>query len=198
MKRFTVFIFLIAAFISYSRVQAQFKVPDVAWGLSVCGSHGSNDGSDNWGLGFRGFLQGELISPMLAGQIGAGYAHLGASGVYTAETGIIDLRLLFSPFSLRNLNPYLYLGLGVSKDLNGSGSDFLPLVPMGAGIQAKIANGVLLDVTGGYNLSLSDKLDGIARSSTDLNPLTNGKQDGFYGFSIGLAFALGNGDNAGY
>lgn len=51
----------------------------------------------------------------------------------------------------------------------------------------------MLDINGGYNLSLSDKLDGRVRTNTDLNALTNQKQDGFFGFTLGLAFTLGLG-----
>jgi outer membrane protein OmpA-like peptidoglycan-associated protein len=47
-----------------------------------------------------------------------------------------------------------------------------------------------MEVSGGYNLSLSDKLDGIPRTNANLNPLTNAKNDGFFGFSLGLAFTI--------
>jgi outer membrane protein OmpA-like peptidoglycan-associated protein len=102
-----------------------------------------------------------------------------------------DLRLLFTPFSLPNLNPYLYAGIGVSKNLDMSGSGYLGMIPFGAGIQTGISRGVILSINGGYNLSLSDNMDGQSRSTTSLNPLTNSKKDGFYGFSAGLAFSLG-------
>ena len=103
-----------------------------------------------------------------------------------------DIRLLFSPFSMDNLSPYFYAGYGISKNTNVTGSPYLSMLPLGAGIQTMISNNVLLDINGGYNLSLSDELDGRDRTGTDLNALTNGKNDGFYGFSIGVAFTLGN------
>ena len=130
------------------------------------------------------------MSPILVGQVGLGYVGLEAPGVYTAETGIVDLRLLLSPFTLSNLNPYLYGGLAVSKCLNVSGSDLLPMIPFGVGVQTIVSRGIMLDINGGYNLSLSDKLDGRDRSANTLNVLTNQKQDGFYGFTMGLAFTL--------
>ena len=196
MKRFILCTLLAVAFGVYDHVQAQFKNTELSWGLSAGGAHGSNRGGDAWVMQYRGFLQYELISPMLIGQLGAGYTHLRAPDVYSAETGIADLRLLFSPFSLSNLKPYLYGGFGVSKALNSSGTDYLPMVPFGAGIQTRISTQLLLTISGGYNLSLSDKLDGRERTNTDLNGLTNKKQDGFYGFSMGLAFTLGRGYDA--
>jgi outer membrane protein OmpA-like peptidoglycan-associated protein len=192
MKRFIVYTLLIAAFGVNSRVQAQdaqFKSAKWAWGLSGGGAVGSNSESDKWVLQYRGFLQYNLI-PKLLGQIGLGYTTLWAPSVYTAETAIIDLQLLFSPFSFPNLNPYVYGGLGVSKSFTGSGNSFLGMVPFGAGLQTKITSGLLLQFSGGYNLSLSDKLDKRARVN-DLNGLTGGKQDGFYGFTLGLVLTLG-------
>lgn len=193
MKRFIVCTLLVVAFGVQNHVQAQFKASGTAWGLSAGGAQGVNSGGDEWVMQFRGYLQYELISPILISQLGVGYTNLSAPGVYSAQTGMADLRLLLSPFSLPNLNPYLYGGLGVSKALNSSGTDFLPMVPFGAGIQTRIASGVLLDINGGYNLSLSDKLDGRVRTNTDLNALTNQKHDGFFGFTIGVAFTLGLG-----
>jgi OmpA-OmpF porin, OOP family len=200
MKRFILYAMLTAAFSLAATAQTQtnipnqsFRSPELAWGLQVGGAHGDNFNNDSWGMQARGFLQYELISPMLVGQLGVGYTELSAADRYFAKNGIVDFRFLFSPFSLTNLNPYVYAGIGASKELNSSNSNFLPMVPLGAGIQTRIASGVLLSVSGGYNLSLSDKLDGIARSNTDLNALTNGKNDGYYGFAVGVAFTLAGG-----
>jgi len=107
-----------------------------------------------------------------------------------------DVRLLFTPFSLPNLNPYLYAGFGLSKNLDKSGTDYLAMIPFGVGMQTSISPGIILSINGGYNLSLSDEMDGRVRSNNDLNSLTNGKQDGFYGFSAGLAFTIGSGHDA--
>lgn len=191
MKRFILCTLLVVAFGVHNHVQAQFRDSGLAWGLSAGGALGNNSGADKWVMQYRGFLQFDLLSPTLIGQLGVGYTNLSAPAVYSAKTGIADLRLLFSPFSLPNLYPYLYGGFGVSKALKSSSTDYLPMVPFGAGIQTRISSGVLLSINGGYTLSLSDKLDGRVRTNTDLNALTNKKQDGFYGFSIGAAFTLG-------
>ena len=192
MKRFIVLAILVAAFGVFSNVQAQFNTPGLAWGLSLGGAQGNNASGDKWAMQYRGFLQADLLSDMLVGQVGVGYTELYAPGVYSAATGMADVRLLFSPFSLPNLEPYLYAGVGVSKALSGNGNDLLAMIPFGLGIQTRVSPGILLSINGGYNLSLSDQMDGHIRSNNDLNSLTNGKQDGFYGFSAGLAFSLGH------
>ncbi|MCX6145099.1 MAG: DUF6089 family protein [Ignavibacteriales bacterium] len=196
MKRFIVLTMLVAAFGVFCHVQAQFKSSEFAWGLSLGGAQGNNDGGDRWVMQYRGFLQHDLIPSLLIGQVGVGYTDLYAPGRYSAATGMADVRLLFTPFSLPNLNPYLYAGFGLSKNLDKSGTDYLAMVPFGVGIQTSISRGVILSINGGYNLSLSDEMDGRVRSSTDLNSITNGKQDGFYGFSAGLAFTIGSGHDA--
>jgi outer membrane protein OmpA-like peptidoglycan-associated protein len=196
MKRFIALTILLAAFGVFSSVQAQFTTSEFAWGLSLGGAQGNNDGGDTWGMQYRGFLQHDLIPSLLIGQVGVGYTDLYAPGKYSAATGMADVRLLFTPFSLPNLNPYIYGGFGVSKNLDKSGTGYLAMIPIGVGMQTGISRGVILSINGGYNLSLSDQMDGRVRSNTDLNSITNGKQDGFYGFSAGLAFTIGNSYNA--
>jgi len=190
MKRFIVCALLVAAFGVGNHSQAQFVSPDIAWGLSAGGAQGTNAMNDEWMMQYRAFLQKELVSPMLLGQLGLGYVGLRAPGLYSAYSGTVDLRLLFSPFSLPNLDPYLYAGFGVSKTLR-SGSSLLPMVPLGIGVHSKIAQGVLVQIAGGYNLYLSDDLDQRVRGNNNTNVLTNSKNDGYYGFTIGLAFSLG-------
>ena len=70
------------------------------------------------------------------------------------------------------------------------------MVPMGIGIQTRLGSQMILEVSGGYNLSLSDKLDGRTRSGSDLNSLTNKKHDGYFGFLLGLMFTRGSSENA--
>ena len=195
MKRFILCTLLVVVFGVYSHVQAQFKESGPAWGLSAGGAKGDNNANDRWVMQYRGFIQYGI--PMLIGQFGIGYAEFAGprSGSttwgYSTETFLIDLRLLFSPFSLENLHPYVYAGLGASKDLNLNGSDYLGMFPVGLGLQARVSRGVLLTAEGGYTLSASDQFDKHLRSNNDLNSITNGKNDGFYGFTIGLAFTIG-------
>jgi outer membrane protein OmpA-like peptidoglycan-associated protein len=196
MKRFIVCTLLVVAFGVYNHVQAQFKASGAAYGFSLGAAQGTNNGPDRWGPIFRGYIQGEFIPSVLIGQFGLGYTELVAPGTYSAQTGMADVQLLFSPLAVPNLRPYVYAGLGLSKNLGKDGTDVLLLIPFGLGFQTRIANQVILAVNGGYNLSLSDKMDGLDRSSTNLNPLTSGKQDGFTSVSVGLAFTLGHGYDA--
>ncbi len=195
MKRTIVISLIVMLFGLTEQMTAQyssFHNPDVAWGLSAGGVHGSNISGDSWMFQYRAYLQVNIVSPVLMAQVGVGYADLKATNVYHAQTGTADLRLLLSPFVLSNLNPYLYAGAGVSKCLNTSGSDYLPMVPVGVGLQTEVSKGMLLNFDAGFNFSLSDELDGRTRSNANLNPLTNQKQDGFYGFTVGIVFAIGN------
>jgi outer membrane protein OmpA-like peptidoglycan-associated protein len=187
MKRFIVCTLLVVAFGVYSHVQAQFQNPRMAIGASLGGAIGDNATGDKWGIMGRGYFQYEFV-PAILGQAGVAYSDLNAPGYYTAQVLQPDLRLLFIPISLPNLNPFAYVGFGLSKTLNLTNSDWLPIVPLGLGGQTRISSGLLLCISGGYNLSLSDKLDGRERLY-DKNFLTNGKHDGFYTFSIGVAFS---------
>ena len=98
MKRFILCTLLVVTFGVYSHVQAQFKKSELAWGLSVGGAHGDNSSGDKWMMQGRAYLQYGLISPMLIGQVGLGYAELYDPSVtgYRAENFIADVRLLLS------------------------------------------------------------------------------------------------------
>ena len=194
MKRFILFTLLVIAFGVYSNVHAQFKVARQAWGVSLGGALGDNTNSDKWGYQARGFFQLEFV-PALLGQVGLGYADFNAPNIYSAQLLTADFRLMVITFSLANVNPYVYGGFGLSKTLNITNSDLLSYIPFGLGAQTMISSGMLLQVSGGYNLSLSDQLDGRTRTN-DNNFLTNGKNDGYYTFSIGLAFTIGGNDEA--
>ena len=196
MKRLLLFFVLVASFAGFHQANAQFDNPTVGFGFAGGGALGDNSSADEWGMQFRGFFQTKLISPVVLGQLGVGYTKLSAPGVYSAETGMADARLLLIPFSSEKLNPFVFAGFGVSKDITESGSDFLNMVPMGVGIQTRLGSQMLLELSGGYNLFLSDKLDGRDRTDADLNSLTNKKHDGYFGFMAGLILAAGSNANA--
>jgi outer membrane protein OmpA-like peptidoglycan-associated protein len=166
----------------------QFDAPGLGFGFSFGGAYGDNSKADEWALQGRGHLQYIIFNEYLYGQIGLNYTKLTAGSVYTSEFLSADNRFLLVPFSLTNLNPYLYAGLGVGKVMQ-SGSDFMGTIPVGVGLQTRIATQMLLELNAGYTLALSDKLDGRARNSATLNTYTNQKQDGFFGFLVGLTFS---------
>ena len=188
MKRLLV---LLIALVACSQAFAQdYTSPRLAYGFGVGGAQGDNSGEDKWVLHFRGYLQYRLIPKYVLGQVGMEYTKLSTKGVYTADIIVIDNRFLFIPFSLTNVNPYMYAGFGVTKDLN-KGQSYLPTIPFGIGMQTKLTESVMLQLSGGYHLVLSDKLSETKTgTSTKRNTFTNGKHDGFYGFLIGLTFTM--------
>lgn len=174
MKQVKLFLLLFGLLVVYNPAKAEFGFdnPSMAFGVSLGGAIGDNSSADKLVLLYRGHFQYKLISPVLLGQLSGGYTKLNASDVYTAELFIIENRLLIIPFSLENLNPYIYSGIGVTKTNNLGPSNFLPMVPIGVGFQTKLGSQLLLEASGGYNLSLSDDLDERIRSDSDVNSLT--------------------------
>jgi outer membrane protein OmpA-like peptidoglycan-associated protein len=138
---------------------------------------------------YRAFLQ-QQFAEKWEWQIGLGWLELSAPNVYNTQIGVVDARVLFSPISASDLNPYVYAGVGVAKTLVG-GTSFMPTVPVGIGVQTKIFRGVYMNASTGYTLVISDKLDGIVRSAANTNIITNEKNDGYYGFTIGFSVSLG-------
>ena len=185
MKRMLAFSMLFAIIACSSAFAQKFESPYLAYGFSAGGAQGDNSNDDKWVPQFQGFLQYRLVPNYVLGQVNLGYTKLRASGVYEADIIMLDNRFLFSPFTLPNVNPYLYAGFGVAKDLN-KGQEYMPMIPVGVGMQTKLNEWVMLQVSGGYHLVLSDKLSETKSTSSKRNTFTNGKQDGFYGFLIGL------------
>ena len=81
----------------------------------------------------------------------------------------------------------MYAGVGATKDTGYGDSPVLLAVPFGIGFQTKITPKMLLEISGGYTLSVSDELDRRVRTD-DLNWITNKKHDGFFTISAAVAF----------
>jgi len=187
MKRMLIFLFLLML-MSYSQAFAQeFQSPSLLYGFSAGGAQGDNTNDDTWELQYSGFLQYKLVPQYLMGQVCFGYVPLRAQGAYKADLITVNNRFLYIPFSLPNVNPFIYAGLGVAKDLN-KGQSYMPMIPFGVGMQTKLNERVTLQISGGYDLVLSDKLSGTKTTGTKRNTFTNGKHDGFYSFLLGLTF----------
>ena len=147
----------------------------------------------SWNPQIHAMLQTKL-APILNAQFGVGYTELYSKGVYRTQTLMADLRFQLSPIRMESAFPYFYAGFGVTKDQQTSGTKFLPMIPAGVGIQTPMADNLLIQVSAGYNLSLSDKLDGRVRVDNNLNSLTNQKQDAFYTFGVALIFGARKND----
>ncbi len=174
--------------VAYQPANAEFTSPHWAFGVSAGGARGDNIGGGNetWKPQIRGFLQSN-IWPQLNTQIGVNYAELSGKGTAAYSTQMIqaDFRFLFSPVLMGMSAPHIYAGLGVTKDLTRS-DPFMGVIPAGVGIQTPISENVLLEINGGYNLVMSDKLTHRANVST--NTLTNKKWGSFYTITAGLVF----------
>ena len=192
--KFILYISSIVLFLSMNTGYAQFNDYGLKGGIQGFGllqdGDFSNDNIKPSYLG-RGFLRIGLID-LLDLEIGAGYGLLAGEDSQNNywETSIIpaDLRLLISPFDLESLNPYGYVGAGMLKwDIKDKpivsaglpeedGFDFF--MPLGLGLEIKLANSLLLDISGGYNIAFTDNLDYYLSQ----------KDDGFWSAGIGLVF----------
>ena len=157
------------------------------WGFGIEGgiALGDNAVSDEiWVPTGRGFIQADL-SKMFQTQLGVSFLPVKAENSYYTKSLLGDFRLIFMPFNNDVLSPFLYTGIGVSKDLKNGDSDFCPVVPIGIGIQTRPDSKFAINLHADYNIS-SDKFDGIARQDNDLNRITNKKHDGFFTVMIGF------------
>lgn len=184
MKRLfcTVFVFFITC---SAQAQNTFEAPRIGFGFAVGGAQGTNDVTDRWVLAGRAYAQHNIFGKWLKGQLGGGYTKLQAQN-YWARTAFADYRLLLVPVSGDLFMPFVFFGGGVTKAVYNNGSSYLGALPVGAGIQSKLSPNFIWTFDAGFYLSLSDSLDGRARSNSNLNALTNGRNDGFYFFKTGL------------
>ena len=162
------------------------------WGYGIEGgvAVGDNAGTDElWVPAGRGFVQLHLFK-QLQTQMGLSYLPIKSnednSNQYKTKTIMGDFRFIFRPIQITSLSPYLYAGIGASKDMAKDNSSFLPVIPAGLGLQTSIGKKFALDLHGGYNLVLSDDFDAITRSDNDMNRITNKKNDGFFTIMLGF------------
>jgi outer membrane protein OmpA-like peptidoglycan-associated protein len=193
--KFILYVISIILVLSINTGYAQFNDYGLKGGIQGFGllqdGDFSNDNIKPSYLG-RGFLRIGLID-LLDLEIGAGYGLLAGEDSQNNywETSIIpaDLRLLVSPFDSESINPYGYFGAGMLKwDIKdkpavttaGSPEEdgFDLFIPFGLGFELKLANSLLLDISGGYNAALTDNLDYFISQ----------EDDGFWSAGIGLVF----------
>ncbi|MBK7107209.1 MAG: OmpA family protein [Ignavibacteriae bacterium] len=182
-------------FLSFTNSFAQLNDYPIKIGIHASGLLPETDyKNDDLKLSFlgRAFLRIKVID-LFDIEAGAGYAKLaGEDGKNNYwETSLIpaDLRLILSPFNSKSVSPYAYGGIGYVKwnvedkpsELNGStkedGGDLY--APLGIGIEMKLSNSLLLDLSGGYNQIFSDYVNYV--KGGDFN-------DGFWNLGIGLIF----------
>jgi len=124
------------------------------WEIELSGGYGKYKGS-----GDRADWTAQLPLPMvdLMGD------------TYSTDMALGEVRLLFSPFDYEKWNPYFYLGVGVVRyDLDEQfirTNDVEPIssgmiLPVGAGAQYKLSDGMALEMSGGYTYTMLDALNG--------------------------------------
>lgn len=185
------FFLLVILIVASSDSFAQFRGYGIKGGVQFNGAMTFNElKNDQFSFLARGFLDVELAK-MLALELGIGYGSYNCTYDYIEDypktkiaTNIIpiDLRLKIAPFNMKSVNPYGYIGLGA---LNYSVSDFptTPLsntptaqtlyyyaekrkgwtgvVPVGLGVEIRLAEKVALDINSGFNFTGGDAINNI-------------------------------------
>jgi outer membrane protein OmpA-like peptidoglycan-associated protein len=140
------------------------------------------------------------LSKMFNLGLGIGYGWLQGEdyGGNKYQTGFIpvDLRLSFAPFNSKVINPYLYLGVGVTSwwlDTNPinppaeSQEGINGLGELGLGFEVALNKHWVLDLSGGFNIFSDDKVNGVA---TNLQNKTLHDYDRYLNFGLGIAYVF--------
>ncbi len=177
--RVTVLFFLVFI-LGMTTLKAQSVFKDFGWkgGLQLNGVLPTNEFTDDNGLSLKsylikGYVRHELSYDFNA-ELSLGYGKFKGPDYNNSEYGTsvipIELKLLYTPFELENWNPYFYAGVGalhysvdtkpVSKSpLAVDESGWTGVIPFGVGTEIKLADEVFLDLSVGYNYSLTDNLN---------------------------------------
>lgn len=179
-KKFLLLIFLFTTFLVLPS-QAQFKNYGVKGGIQFGPTLLFSEFGDR-GFSFNGraFIAFEL-GRFLDLEVGGGYARFqGGDGAYntanedfTSSLIPIDVRLRLEPFRLKSVNPYFYIGGGAvyydnsdttnvnvvtpqgGPTLNG----WSGFIPVGYGMEFKMAKQVLFDVNVGFTYVFTDNVN---------------------------------------
>ena len=195
MKRTTGVIVLTAmiCFLGISSAIAQYHAQGIKGGVGIGMAAGNTDMESSFsdaqvGLAARFYLRNPLAgNGLLQLEFGLTFASLRGDH-YRSNVGPIDLRLLFSPLRAEGWNAYLYGGAGALsfenvKPYYAPTSDkdkFSGVIPVGLGLQFRITEQTALEISGGCNFTLTDKLE----------TLEEGGDDRFFNLLAGFAYRL--------
>lgn len=184
----------------FTVAEGQFKDPGGGLHLGLGGVFGQNDDVRNRQVELRGRLAFRYgLFPHLQGEAGIGIDQISGKAIttpgnYRTLLVPVDARLLWSPLSLENYNPYLYAGGGAlrwkvldpppSPSAGAQLEGWTGYIPGGAGVQVRLSNNVALEFSGGYNYTFTDDLDGIR----------SGRKDAFWSFLGGITFVGESGE----
>jgi outer membrane protein OmpA-like peptidoglycan-associated protein len=185
----------------HNQSYSQFKDYSFKLGLQgsylIMGTEFSKDSKTS--LLFRPYAAYPL-SKMFSLGAGIGYGWL--EGVdygqndWKTEFIPIDIRLNFSPIQHPVVNPYLYVGVGITSwwistdpkvpapqwtdGINGLGE-------LGLGCEFALDKHWIIDVTGGFNLFSDDKVNGIA---TNVHDKFLHKYDRYFNIGLGIEYSF--------
>jgi len=176
---------------------------DSKWGIGIGGgaAFGINEAVDRplnmqariYALWLNG------IAPHLSGELGLGFTKLASGKVggfsdYVTTLIPIDFRLRWAPLSSEDWQPYLYAGIGIASfnvgtvppnvAADGKTSGTTPYIPLGIGLYHKLSDNWGIETHAGASPSISD----------DLNPVHDGRNDGWWEGLIGIVYHFYNGN----
>ena len=194
-SKINILLVVILALVFSVPAYSQLNHSGLGGGVSLGGALGRTDFEKREEVGSiaRAFLRYGFSSNFHA-ELGAGVGVVKGLD-YRTLVHPIDFRLLISPFSQENWNPYLYGGFGylnyqieetpnnatAGEDLDG----WMGVVPVGLGLQFRMLDNIAFEMTAGYNHTLKDNLDAF---------VSNDNEDGYFSFSLGLT-AVGSDPN---
>jgi len=180
---------ILLLWLGLSIANAAYISPGWNYGYELGVARGDNQGSnENFAPIVRGHVQLQIL-PFLYLRGGLGYTHLSAKGSltqYDTNSLLGDYRFIVKPFE-KKWSPFIFAGSGMQIDMNNKILDFIPMYPFGIGVQTPIKKGMLLELTGAYNLTNTNTLDGGLTNSAN-NWLSGKKQDAFYSITAGLTY----------
>lgn len=193
--------FMLALILAGSvNISAQFKDFGMKGGVQINGVLPVTEFEDDNGLSLssfllRGYMRFEL-SEYFNAEAGIGFGKLSgddySGGSYETSIIPIEARLLYTPFNLESLNPYVYAGIGalsynvskkpisVTPQLPVESSGWTAVIPFGIGTEIKLTDELALDLSAGVNYSFTENLNYY--KIEDLN-------DGYINLGAGLTFS---------
>ncbi|QQS34718.1 MAG: OmpA family protein [Ignavibacteriales bacterium] len=152
----------------------------------------------------RLFLRFE-IAKALEAEVGAGYGSLAGQDFLLQkwETTIlpVDFRFVLSPFNWTGADLFAYAGFGalmfdtktqttVPSPKESKADGWSAYIPAGLGLDFKLSESVLLEISGGYNYTFSDDINYYNNIDAYDEGTVN---DGYYNLGLGLVFVGGTG-----
>lgn len=153
----------------------------------------------------RLFLRFEFFTEALEAEVGGGFGKLAGVDINNNNwwTYIfpLDFRFILSPLEMDVWNPYLYGGAGgmyfnvekmpsVESPQQTKANGWTGVFPVGGGFEIGISDAFIIDLSGGYNFTLSDDLNGYNNKDVEGSDKA---YDGYFNIGIGFTFVNGYG-----